>query len=51
MSAQRRLDAVVGHLNTGATTTQSPGLRKILEKSPDDIVTHPSFLWNIVHSG
>jgi len=37
MSAQQRLDAVAGHLNSGATTT-SPGLKKILEKNPDDIV-------------
>ncbi|RVX70601.1 hypothetical protein B0A52_05253 [Exophiala mesophila] len=39
MSAQRRLDAVAGHLNQSATTTTtSPGLKKILEKNPDDIV-------------
>jgi acetyl-CoA acyltransferase 1 len=38
MSAQQRLDAVAGHLNSSATTTISPGLRKILEKNPDDIV-------------
>lgn len=35
MSAQRRLDAVAGHINP---SSQSPGLKKILEKNPDDIV-------------
>ncbi|KAK5046747.1 hypothetical protein LTR84_007508 [Exophiala bonariae] len=38
MGAQQRLDAVAGHLNSSATTTTSPGLKKILEKNPDDIV-------------
>lgn len=38
MSAQRRLEAVAGHLNESATTTISPGLKKVLEKNPDDIV-------------
>ncbi|EXJ78684.1 acetyl-CoA acyltransferase [Capronia coronata CBS 617.96] len=38
MSAQQRLDAIAGHINSSATTTQSPGLKKILEKNPDDIV-------------
>ncbi|KIX01987.1 uncharacterized protein Z518_07926 [Rhinocladiella mackenziei CBS 650.93] len=35
MSAQRRLDAVTGHLSS---STQSPALEKILEKNLDDIV-------------
>lgn len=38
MNAQRRLDALSSQINTSATTTQSPGLQKILEKNPDDIV-------------
>ncbi|KAL6241446.1 hypothetical protein RBB50_011710 [Rhinocladiella similis] len=38
MSAQQRLQNISGHINSSATTTQSPGLKKILEKNPDDIV-------------
>lgn len=38
MTAQRRLQAVRGHLNESATSSTSPGLKKILEKNPDDIV-------------
>ncbi|KIW25108.1 uncharacterized protein PV07_10773 [Cladophialophora immunda] len=38
MSAQRRLDAISGQLSSTSATTQSPGLQKILEKNPDDIV-------------
>ncbi|KAL2406924.1 3-ketoacyl-CoA thiolase A, peroxisomal [Exophiala dermatitidis] len=38
MAAQQRLDAIAGHINSSATTTQSPGVKKILEKNPDDIV-------------
>ncbi|KIY00142.1 uncharacterized protein Z520_03827 [Fonsecaea multimorphosa CBS 102226] len=38
MSAQRRLDAISGQLSSTSTTTHSPGLQKILEKNPDDIV-------------
>ncbi len=38
MSAQQRLEALSGQLSSTATTTHSPGLTKILEKNPDDIV-------------
>ncbi|KAK4947008.1 hypothetical protein LTR10_014150 [Elasticomyces elasticus] len=38
MGAQERLQNVAGHLHSSATTTVSPGLKKILEKNPDDIV-------------
>ncbi|KIW79066.1 hypothetical protein Z517_08906 [Fonsecaea pedrosoi CBS 271.37] len=38
MSAQRRLDALSGQLSSTSTTTHSPGVQKILEKHPDDIV-------------
>jgi len=38
MGAQQRLQALSSQINTSATTTQSPGLKKILEKNPDDIV-------------
>ncbi|OAL35682.1 hypothetical protein AYO20_05063 [Fonsecaea nubica] len=38
MSAQRRLDALSGQLSSTSTTTHSPGVQKILEKNPDDIV-------------
>jgi len=38
MSAQRRLDAVAGHLNSSGIATPSPALKKLLEKNPDDIV-------------
>jgi hypothetical protein len=38
MSAQQRLQNISGHIHSSATTTQSPGLKKILEKNPDDIV-------------
>ena len=38
MSAQRRLDALAGQVSSTSTTTHSPGLQKILEKNPDDIV-------------
>ncbi|KIW16034.1 hypothetical protein PV08_06085 [Exophiala spinifera] len=40
MSAQQRLQNIAGHINSSATSTQSqsPGLKKILEKNPDDIV-------------
>jgi hypothetical protein len=42
MSAQQRLQNISGHIHSSATTTQSPGLKKILEKNPDDIVRFPS---------
>lgn len=38
MSAQQRLAAVAAHTNPSTASTQSPSLRKILEKNPDDIV-------------
>jgi acetyl-CoA acyltransferase 1 len=38
MSAQSRLQALSGQLSNTSTTTHSPGLSKILQKSPDDIV-------------
>jgi acetyl-CoA acyltransferase 1 len=38
MSAQQRLEALSGQLSSTSTTTHSPGLKKILEKNPDDIV-------------
>jgi len=38
MSAQQRLAAITGHINSTATSNQSSGLEKILEKNPDDIV-------------
>ncbi|KEF57911.1 acetyl-CoA acyltransferase [Exophiala aquamarina CBS 119918] len=38
MSAQQRLDAVAGHLNSSGAATPSPALKKLLEKNPDDIV-------------
>lgn len=38
MPAQQRLSALASQINPSATNIQSPGLRKILEKHPDDIV-------------
>ncbi|OCT53098.1 3-ketoacyl-CoA thiolase A, peroxisomal [Cladophialophora carrionii] len=38
MSAQQRLEALSGQLSSTSTTTHAPGLKKILEKNPDDIV-------------
>ena len=38
MSAQQRLEALSGQLSSTSTTRHSPGLDKILEKRPDDIV-------------